>query len=38
MMKNSGVKEWLLPFGNDLIINDCIVLDFAHRFAVEKIF
>jgi hypothetical protein len=35
MMKSTGVKEWLLPFGKDLILNDCIVMDFAHRFAVE---
>jgi hypothetical protein len=35
MMKCSGVKEWLQPFGSDFILNDCIVLDFVHRFALE---
>ena len=35
MMKSSGVKEWLIPFGNDKILNDAIVLDFVNRFAVK---
>ena len=33
LMKSAGVNEWLEPFGSNLILNDCIVLDFVKRFA-----
>jgi hypothetical protein len=32
MMKNADVKEWLQPFTDNVILNDCIVLDFVWRF------
>jgi hypothetical protein len=34
LMKSSGIEDFLKPFDpKNIILNDCIVLDFAHKFA-----
>lgn len=35
LMKHASVKQWITPFSGNLILNDCIVIDFVNRFADE---
>lgn len=32
LMKSVGVQEWCEPFTSNLLLNDCIVSDFAERY------